>query len=301
MKVASSLQATLRMCILLPADKASTPACKIQYVSLFYCNSAFSDPTPKFNLAWKLALAYKGYAAPGLLASYQAERLPVVTHMLITTASLYTHMVPKNAENDKTDDLQSEVVTHDTGEQKPRFAQWRNKSLYMMEINYRWSPVVYDARGTLGLGDDDLKARAYEGYLSGDVRAGDRAPSASGLVDAGGIETTLFDIFKPWFHTVLVFTPSTENAAAKVESIISALQMFPTGTVKAVVLGRHAVPKAHKETEAYHDTNGCASGVYHVDEAAVTLIVVRPDGYVGAFVHDVGGLRKYFSKVFCSV
>ncbi len=214
--------------------------------------------------------------------------------MLITTSNLYTHMVPKTAEDVKTDNVQAAKPDSEAGEKRSDFPQWRSQSLRMMEINYRWSPAVYDVRGTLGLDDDEMKARAYEGYPGGDVRAGDRAPSAAGLVNATGVETTLFDIFKPSHHTVLVFTPSTEKA----ESVVAALRAFPAGTVKTVVLGRHAVPEVHEGTEAYHDTTGCASRAYHVDEVAVTTVVVRPDGYVGAFVHDAEGLHKYFSKVF---
>ncbi len=40
-------------------------------------NSGFQDA---HNIAWKLALVLKGRAAPALLASYEAERRPVVTH-----------------------------------------------------------------------------------------------------------------------------------------------------------------------------------------------------------------------------
>ena len=107
----------------------------------------------QFNLCWKLALAYKGLASPSLLPSYQAERLTVVTHMLIATSNLYTHMVPK-----KSEDVAAATANMD----KTGFLQWRNQSLHMFEVNYRWSPVVYDARGTLGLDEDDMKARAYE-------------------------------------------------------------------------------------------------------------------------------------------
>ncbi|KAM5533901.1 hypothetical protein V8D89_012441 [Ganoderma adspersum] len=228
------------------------------------------------NLGWKLALAYtgKGLAAPDLLASYQTERLPVVTHMLITTSNLYNNMVPRKAEDANPDDLQQAVKPDsEDGATKSDYAQWR--------LN---NPSVYDVRGTLGLSDEEMKARAYEGYPDGDVRAGDRAPTAPELVDAAGGETTLFDIFKPWRHTVLVFTPGTEEAGAKVASVIAALQAFPAGTVKTVVLGRHAVPKAVEGAEVYHDTTGRASRAYYVDSVTVTAVAVRPDGYVGAFV-----------------
>lgn len=38
-----------------------------------------------YNLGWKLALVVKGRAAPGLLDSYEAERLPVAVRLLSTT------------------------------------------------------------------------------------------------------------------------------------------------------------------------------------------------------------------------
>ncbi|PIL26347.1 hypothetical protein GSI_12103 [Ganoderma sinense ZZ0214-1] len=242
-----------------------------------------------FNLAWKLALAYKDLAAPSLLASYQAERLPVVAQMLAKTSQLYTHITTRN------------IASKSKAESGAAPTQWP-QSLYMLDINYRWSPAVHDARGTSG-NEDEMLARAYEGYPGGDVHAGDRAPSAPGLVDAAGSETTLFDVFKPWRHTVLVFAPSagTEETGLGVRSIVAAaLQGTPGGTVKAVVLGRQAVPKAYEGAEVYHDTTGRASRAYHVDEAVVTAVVVRPDGYVGAFVYDAEGLQKYFSKVFRS-
>ena len=68
--------------------------------------------------------------------------------MLIATSNLYTHMVPK-----KSEDVAAATANMD----KTGFLQWRNQSLHMFEVNYRWSPVVYDARGTLGLDEDDMK------------------------------------------------------------------------------------------------------------------------------------------------
>ena len=120
-----------------------------------------------------MALAYKGLASSELLSTYQTERIPVVTHMLAATSNLYTHLVPKESD------------TNDTDTNKTGFLQWRDQSLRMYDINYRWSPIVYDVRGTLGLDEDELKARAYVGYPDGDVHAGDRAPDASALVGSG--------------------------------------------------------------------------------------------------------------------
>ena len=46
-----------------------------------------------YNLAWKLALVVKGEADPGLLDSYNEERLPVARRLLQTTDSAFKLVV----------------------------------------------------------------------------------------------------------------------------------------------------------------------------------------------------------------
>lgn len=241
-------------------------------------------------MGWKLALAYKGLAAPDLLSSYEIERLPVVTHMLRATSNLYTHSVAKDAD---------EVKTEAEIKPGPGFLNWRDTSLHQLEINYRWSPVVYDVRGTNDLNEDDLKARAYIGYQGEDVRAGDRAPNAPALVDTAGQETALFDIFKPYVHTLLVFLP--REGDGDVSRVLEAMRsLSAANAAQIVILGNKdgVVPKTVPGTTAYKDSQGHAYSAYHVTDDALTLVVVRPDGYVGAFVNHVEGLRTYLTKVF---
>ena len=205
--------------------------------------------------------------------------------MLIATANLYTHIVTKKAEDVETAESQN----------SSGFFKWRDSTLSQLDINYRWSPVVYDIRGTKGRDADDMKARAYQGYPGEDVRAGDRAPNAPGLVDETDKETALFEIFKPYFHTLLVFKPADTG----VENIVSAVRaLTKSGVVRTVILGREEVPKEVLGASAYRDTQGYAHKAYHVDDAELAVVVVRPDGYVGAFVKDAEGLRKYFANIF---
>ena len=42
----------------------------------------------QFNLAWKLALAYKGLSPPSLLETYSTERIPVIAEMLDISSDL---------------------------------------------------------------------------------------------------------------------------------------------------------------------------------------------------------------------
>ncbi len=242
----------------------------------------------QFNLAWKIALVYKGLAKPELLSSFEAERLPVVTLMLATTSGLYNRFVATK-----------DAAAPPDPKDKSRFLEWRNNALSMMDINYRWSPIVLDARGN---GDDldALKAKAYEGYPGEDVHAGDRAPGAPALIDAEGNATWLHDIYKPALHTILVFSPETDETDGQVNAVVDTVKALPKGTYQVVILARHGVPKARSGAVAYHDSKGYAFGAYRVEEGKLTVVAVRPDAYVGAFLYDAHDLQVYFSRIFRS-
>ena len=204
--------------------------------------------------------------------------------MLATTSNLYHHAIPKK------EDLDTTIVQDP---KKSGFMQWRTNALYQLDVNYRWSPIVFDARGNGGLSEGDLKAHAYEGYPGGDLRAGDRAPNAPALVIADGVERSLFDLFKPTHHTVLVFAP--RDGAAE---ILQAVRVYPAGAVQTVVLGKHATPQTADGVQSYRDKDGHAYRAYQVDGDTAAVVVVRPDGYVGAVVYDVSGLKTYFARIF---
>ena len=206
--------------------------------------------------------------------------------MLAATSNLYTHLVPKESD------------TNDTDTNKTGFLQWRDQSLRMYDINYRWSPIVYDVRGTLGLDEDELKARAYVGYPEGDLRAGDRAPDAPALVSSNDSETALFSIFKPYYHTILIF--ATGTATTEAEDIVKVAKTYPEGTVRTIILGRNGIPSVVADAEAYYDKEGYAYKAYHVPEDVLTIVVVRPDSYVGCFAHDAQAVQTYFSRIFAS-
>ena len=257
-----------------------------------------------------------------MLTSYQTERIPVIAHMLAATSDLYTHSVGKpNTGTAKSDSDASAGANQ--GKEASAFLKWRNNALFQLDVNYRWSPIVYDARraGELGVDKDvdetglelELKARAYIGYPGEPVSAGDRAPEAPGLVDATGKQTSLFEIFKPTTHTLLVFVPDQardeegeEDLVQKVQKLVAAARASPLGSVvQTVVLGRQGVPAAIDGASTYHDKEGHAYRAYSVsvsDEtqahsACVCAFIVRPDGYIGAFVRDVDGLETYITKI----
>ncbi|KAH9910888.1 FAD binding domain-containing protein [Epithele typhae] len=215
------------------------------------------------NLAWKIALAHKGLATADLLTSYHTERHPIAAEVIRISSSLYVQTVATSAE-----DINVPVTAEES--KKGGLIRWRVAGLSQLEINYRWSPVV---------------------------RAGDRAPEAPGLVDAAGKATSLFAIFKPDAHTVLVSCADTGDA--KIVDVVDAVKALPAGlAVRVVAIGSSVVPNVEREVEGvYHDGAGWFGRAYGLMGGAPPVVVVRPDGYIGAFANDAAGLREYFSKI----
>ena len=204
--------------------------------------------------------------------------------MLVATSNLYTHVMTKS-----TDDPARKAVD---------FNQWRKEAFRLLSVNYRFSPLVLDARGDGGITLDEMRAHAYEGYgPDGGVRAGDRAPQAPGLVDVRGVTTSLFDVLKPDVHTDLFFTSGTSKEDGKVAAAVKEVQSYPAGSAQVVIIGSSGVPVAVDGMAVYHDKEGYAARGLKVESDTPNVVVIRPDGYIGAFVHDAAGVRDYFARV----
>ncbi|KAF7798988.1 hypothetical protein EIP86_010217 [Pleurotus ostreatoroseus] len=237
-------------------------------------NSSVQDA---FNLAWKLALVWKGIAAPSLLETYTIERVPVIAEMLGRTTAI----------------LNKTIAQHrDTANEKPEV---RSKIFHQLGVNCRWSSVVVDEQPEA---KDVANAGAYLPEDPTVLYAGDRAPEAPGLVNTGDARaetTSLFSVYGPTHHTVLVFTTKVEEAT----SVIDVLKQYPEGIAKtAVVLPQRAqrfvVPGADL---TLLDQVGVAYEAYPPAGKEWPIIVVRPDGVVGAVVKGAEGVQRYFSHV----
>ncbi|MBH1935897.1 FAD-dependent monooxygenase [Streptomyces sp. AV19] len=113
-----------------------------------------------YNLGWKLGHVLRG-ADVGLLDSYEAERLPVAADVL---------------------GLSTRIHRGEGGEGRALTAR-RGREAHQLDLNYRESPLSWEARS--GLADDAL-------------RAGDRAPD--GVLDDG---RRLFEAFRGTRFTLL--------------------------------------------------------------------------------------------------
>ncbi|KAJ7146800.1 hypothetical protein C8R44DRAFT_827295 [Mycena epipterygia] len=223
------------------------------------------------NLAWKLALVLKRRAAPALLETYDTERLPVVFQVLLATSALYTHTVEKFP---------------------PPKAETKDE-----DENASGCPIIlgdYSAAETV----EEMCARAYEGYEgSGTLRAGDRAPEAPGLVrEVGVLAKSLFELFYPAMHTILVFV-SNIPAFSALEGITTATAAYPEGTVQTFFVYKDEITSASGGRSGFVDMEGHAFATYLV-EGECRVVVVRPDGFIGAIGGSADGMERYFSRIF---
>ncbi|KAG1793055.1 FAD binding domain-containing protein [Suillus plorans] len=233
-------------------------------------NSGVQDA---FNLGWKVALVQKGLADKSLLETYSAERLPVISEMLEVTTSI----------------LDKATASGD-------LTAGRSPVLYMLGINCRFSTIVLDEFVT---SVERKPINAYGVLDEGHLEAGDRAPDAPNMLQVGGAEldtTTLFGLYRPWYHTMLVFSPSLTDATP----ILGALEAYDKSVVRsAVVLPSSAsVTPVTSPDLVLVDRDGYAYSTYLVEAGQMKVFVIRPDGVIGAIVHGAEGVKRYFSNIF---
>lgn len=178
------------------------------------------------NLGWKLAAVVKGGVSSTLLDSYEAERRPVAVDVLALS-----------------DARLKQAIEHKgiPGRRDARTVQ--------LDVGYRGSAWVRDDRAPT--------AR---------LRAGDRAPDATGLMTVDG-ECRLFDLTRGGHYTLLSF-----GGPARVEAA-----PFDLRTLR--VVGQPADPEDIADTEGHLADAYAATG--H------SLVLIRPDGHV-ARISDAG-------------
>ena len=178
-------------------------------------------------------------------------------------------------------------------------SQVRPKILHQLGVNCRWSPILIDEQ-------PEAKEVAYAGaYLDEDpsvLYAGDRAPDAPVIVHgpdeaAGTNTTTLFKIFGPTQHTVLVFLAAT----VEMQSLHDTLRKFPAGTIVSVAVlttETYIGQSISAADRVVVDRDGHARAAYPPVAKGFHIIVVRPDGVVGAVVQGAEGVQRYFDGIF---
>jgi hypothetical protein len=243
---------------------------------------------PQTNLSWKLALVIKGISSPKLLTTYGEERLPVIAQMLHATTQLYTHTVKKEISVDKPFE-----TTED--EKASGWFRWRNSALQLYGVNYRFSTIILEERDIAAPDPDDVISRAYSGYEGlGSLRAGDRAPEAPGLIRNDGMTTTLFNLLRTSMHTMLLFNVKDVD----ISSISSALGKLPAGLSQSFVIEKADIGRSIDGPEVLLDKEGHAHTSYLIQSDTLTIIIVRPDTFIGGITVSAAGISTYFEKIF---
>jgi 2-polyprenyl-6-methoxyphenol hydroxylase-like FAD-dependent oxidoreductase len=239
-----------------------------------------------FNLGWKLALAVRRLAAPGLLDTYEAERYPIArgvlqgTH-LGTRIALARHPVMRT--------LREYVVPAVT-----RLAPIRRRFLAAISqvgIGYRGSTLAIDAAPA-----EDGRGWLHRG--PGGIEAGDRVPDLPLVASATGEQTMLYELIaRGWILLCMPGRDASPDGSAACERIVAVARE----TVGREVQG-FLVASASRELPAalpmLLDPTGDVGRIFGAGSGLVVLI--RPDGYLGFRGHpdQAGELASYLARIF---
>ena len=218
----------------------------------------------------------KAYAPAALLDSYQEERLPIIAEMLGKTTELFKQIVERRGDI-------SQVR--------------RSTDLTQLGVNYRGSSII----GEDDIRDKTLKVSGYNKDSETAACPGDRAPQIPSLISTTGEhkQETLFNIFSPTHHSVLVFAKKYEEYSAV--ALSSVIKRLPENTVRSVLIlpsGSNVNELGVVYDEVFIDSGGHGHSDYGLPSDQSYFVVVRPDGVVGARVHEVAGVEHYFQKIF---
>jgi 2-polyprenyl-6-methoxyphenol hydroxylase-like FAD-dependent oxidoreductase/heme-degrading monooxygenase HmoA len=201
-----------------------------------------------WNLGWKLALAVRGLAAPGLLDSYDAERRPAGKMIVDRAVSIAF-----------TDEMDME-------DEKAQFLLEMQ-----MTMNYAGSPLVGEAPGG-------------EAFPAG-PEPGHRAPDVYGLRRFGVAHPLrLFDLTRGTRSTLLLYADAgaSEEQVLDLEKLAVTVRQHSRGEVDVYLVADPAVRvPLLVDLPVVRDADGTFAAAYGVSGAGTAAYLVRPDGHVG--------------------
>ncbi len=201
-------------------------------------------------------------------------------------------------------DFSAKAAEHSSASLTPK----RPKSLDQLGINYRWSKIVIDERRPYST---DTAASALSPYGTGtdgdsSVHGGDRAPDAPELVVVnpnagdGKPSTSIFSVLQPTQHTALLFVAGLAEA----KTILEGFSTWAKDTIQFVVVLPKGTDAASVNVAGFKGTvvvdhQGHAHDVYGVAvDDGFPVVIVRPDGVIGAIVKGKEGIEKYYKGIF---
>lgn len=201
-----------------------------------------------YNLGWKLALAVQGTAAPGLLASYDAERHPVGEEVVGRTVRAARSGI-------------------DAGETSMETAMLRQAQLL---VGYPDSPLVAED--------------VAEGALASGPPPGARAPDATDLrQDAVAYPIRWHQLLRHSEHTLLLWAED-ETAWSAAQLLADEVSQRTKGRVRCYVVVAESAALPDLSGSTVRDSAGHLAAAYGFGAATGTApaaYLIRPDGYIG--------------------
>ncbi|MCZ2827249.1 FAD-dependent oxidoreductase [Modestobacter sp. VKM Ac-2986] len=220
-----------------------------------------------WNLGWKLALAVRGLAAPGLLDSYDTERRPAGKAIVDRAVA-----VAFTDEMDMDDEREQFLLE------------------MQMTMNYADSPLVAEVTdGTA---------------FTGGPLPGHRAPDVLGLRRFGvAHDLRLFDLTRGTAATLLMYAGSGVDAEqlAALEELAGSVRRSTGGQVRPyLVAAPDTVVPPLVDLPVVRDARGGFAAAYGVAGPGTAAYLVRPDGHVGLRTRPVSdhAVRAHLMEVF---
>lgn len=239
-----------------------------------------------FNLGWKLALAARGEAAPGLLDTYEAERHPVARGVLMGTDLGTRFLLTRNRIARTLRDVIIPALA-----KAPPVRRQLLAALSQLRIAYPDSPLSVNASARAA------RSRIVHWPDPG-LHAGDRVPDTTLLAIPGDVPVRLFDLIaRGW--ALLLFageTPSSERIAS-LETL--ALQTrVAVGAAVSPFLVQKEMHARMEQTPVLLDPTGALHRAFGARDGLAVLI--RPDGYLGyrGQSEQEMELASYLARVF---
>jgi FAD binding domain len=205
-----------------------------------------------FNLAWKLALVHHGAADPALLDSYEAERRPVA-EMVTRSGDVADHAqtLTDLTERESRDQVLRAIFADPKARHHEVVAETE------LNVDYSRSPIV----------SGDINSR---------LAPGQRLPDTIPVQPSGTRPCRLHELAHRAGHTLLLVGGPTAHGPALAD-LHAALEERATDSPlfeAAIALGTHPdLPVQIGRLES--------GGADRLGVQGTTLLVVRPDGYVG--------------------
>ncbi len=240
-----------------------------------------------YNLAWKLALVYRGRAPLSLLDSYEQERRPIAEDVLKTTRLLterfeaFSNLSPEQRER-----LYFNLVV------PPEIARQMARHSEQLDLNYSKSPICCQHQGShFG------KTRFATG-----PRPGEEALDAGALMH-GHHATTLFELLRGPKHTLLLFPGAYHEATSwhRLMELAKSVDAAVGDLINTFFVAAEAasIPSDLRSSERVV-LDPERSLHYRYGAETECLYLVRPDGYVGyrSEPATASALHDYLRRIF---